>query len=237
MAEPNQIQKLLDQILRLRRSIRGAPAALRTELTVVLDFLEDMLGPTIRPADAARALGVSRPAMKRWLDLGEIASVTTPSGRREVPVSELIGILEELNAGQGEPGKRALADLIRERQRQSKQSVDIDRLLPSKRGRTHRAAELQSLAYHRLVAERLNEQVVEEARRKLERWIREGRVDPRWAARWQRLLAGSLDEIAETLSSDSQRARELRQTSPFAGVLTEQERRRLVAAVEERAKT
>jgi len=237
MAESTRTQKLLDQILRLRRSMRGAPAELRAELAVVLEFLEDTLGPTVRPAEAARALGISRPAMKRWLDLGEIASVTTPSGRREVPVSELVGLLEELNPGQGEPSKRALADLIRERQRRSEQSVDIDRLLPSKRGRTHRAAELQSLAYHRLVAERLNEQLIEEVRRRLERWIRDDRVDPRWATRWQSLLARSVEEIAKTISSDSKSARELRQTSPFAGVLTEQERRRLVGAVEERAKT
>jgi hypothetical protein len=175
--------------------------------------------------------------MKRWLDLGEVASVTTPSGRREVPVSELTGLLEELNRGQAEPRKRALADLIRERQRRSEQSVDVDRLLPSKRGRTHRPAELQSLAYHRLVAERLNEELIEEVRRRLERWKRDDRVDPRWAARWDRVLAGSADEIAKAISSDSKNARELRQTSPFAGVLTEQERRRLVGAVEERAKT
>lgn len=217
--------------------MRSAPAELRTELAGVLEFLEETLGPTVRPADAARALGVSRPAMKRWLDLGEIASVTTPSGRREVPVSELVGLLEELNAGQREPGKRALADLIRERQRRSEQSVDIDRLLPSTRARTHREAELQSLAYHRLVAERLNEQFVEEARRRLARWIRDERVDPRWAARWHGVLAGSVEQIADAISSDSKSARELRQSSPFAGALNEQERRRLVAAVEERART
>jgi len=83
----------------------------------------------------------------------------------------------------------------------------------------------------------LNEQLIEEVRRRLERWIRDDRVDPRWATRWQSLLARSVEEIAKTISSDSKSARELRQTSPFAGVLTEQERRRLVGAVEERAKT
>jgi hypothetical protein len=44
-----------------------------------------------------------------------------------------------------------------------------------------------------------------------------------------------LPEVAKAISSDTARARELRQTSPFAGALTEQERRRLVQAVEERA--
>jgi len=48
------------------------------------------------------------------------------------------------------------------------------------------------------------------------------------------VLALPLPRIAKTISADTKRARELRQTSPFAGVLTEQERRRLLRAVEER---
>jgi hypothetical protein len=41
-------------------------------------------------------------------------------------------------------------------------------------------------------------------------------------------------EIQRVLRSDSKRARELRQTSPFVGVVTEQERRRIIETVEAR---
>jgi hypothetical protein len=43
--------------------------------------------------------------------------------------------------------------------------------------------------------------------------------------------------IADAISADSPRARELRQSSPLAGALTEQERQLLVKAVEDRAAT
>ena len=41
--------------------------------------------------------------------------------------------------------------------------------------------------------------------------------------------------IAKAISADTPRARELRQTSPFAGALNEHERKLLVEAVERRA--
>jgi hypothetical protein len=85
------------------------------------------------------------------------------------------------------------------------------------------------------VAERLDEHVVEEARRRLRRWRQNGRIDTRWADEWDRILSMPLRGIARAIGADSPRARALRQTSPFAGVLTEQERRRLARAVEERA--
>lgn len=86
-----------------------------------------------------------------------------------------------------------------------------------------------SLAYHRLLAERLTPDVVEEARARLRRWERADRIDPRWAREWHAVLGGSLNQIAQVIASDGGRARALRQTSPFAGMLTEHERRRLLA--------
>ena len=55
-----------------------------------------------------------------------------------------------------------------------------------------------------------------------------------WAMEWGRILEMPIYRIAKTISSDTPRARELRQTSPFAGVLSEQERRELGRAVENR---
>jgi hypothetical protein len=227
--------ELLTSVLRLRRAARNAAPELREEIVPVLEFLESLAGPTVRPADAARLLGISQPALKRWLDSGDISTVTTPRGRREIPLSELLDLLEELEQVREEAGSRPLTRMIRERRRRAEESIDLDRLLPRRHRRTHRVPELQALAYHRAIAERLDDQIVDEARRRLRRWSRAGRIDRRWSEVWERILALPLPEIRSAISADSKRARELRQTSPFAGILTEQERRRLVKAVEERA--
>src|SRR5712691_8699658 len=120
------------------------------------------------------------------------------------------------------------------RERRADESVDLQRLIPRRSRRTHRTAELQALAYHRLIAERLDDEIADGARTRLRRWRREGRIHPRWSGEWERVLALPLPEIKRAISADTKRARELRQTSPFAGMLTEQERRRLVKAVEDR---
>lgn len=52
----------------------------------------------------------------------------------------------------------------------------------------------------------------------------------RWLDEWEALLNGPLDRILEALTSRAPRARELRQNSPFAGVLTDQERQRVLSA-------
>lgn len=50
-----------------------------------------------------------------------------------------------------------------------------------------------------------------------------------WLREWQQLLDGPVEGVLEALTSRSPRARELRQNSPFAGVLTERERRDVLA--------
>lgn len=47
---------------------------------------------------------------------------------------------------------------------------------------------------------------------------------------WEALLDGPLETLLDTLVSSSSRAIELRQNSPFAGVLTERERAKALAA-------
>jgi hypothetical protein len=179
-------------------------------------------------------LGVSQPALKRWIDKGEISTVLTPQGRRQIPLSELVDLLNEVEQLREEGLARPLAAAIKEGNRQAAEAIDLDRLLPRRRPRTHRVPEVQSLAYHRAVAERLDEGVVDEARRRLRRWREDDRIHPRWADEWERILAMPLPQMAKAISADTAPARGLRQSSPFAGVLTEQERRRLLRAVEER---
>jgi excisionase family DNA binding protein len=225
----------VNQILRLRRAEQFADDEFRDDLRDVREFLENIVGPTVSRAEAARMLGISQTALDRWVRKGEISAVVTPRGRREIPLAELTGLLEEVDAVRHRGGKRPLAAVMRERQRRSSEVIDLDRLLPRLRRRGHRVAELQSLAYHRLIGERLDEPIVAEARRRLRRWRESGRIHPEWAAEWERVLRMPLSRIAKAIGADTKRARELRQTSPFAGVLTEQERKRLTRAVEERA--
>ena len=50
-----------------------------------------------------------------------------------------------------------------------------------------------------------------------------------WMREWARLLDGPLTELLAALTSPSPRSRELRQNSPFAGVLSDEERLRVLA--------
>src|SRR6266511_863623 len=225
------IQTWIENLRRLRRVRGQVDPRFQAELASIEESLEEAVGPTVRPADAARLLGLSEPALKRWLDSGEIAAVMTPRGRRELPLGELLDLLEEVEQARQIGVARPLTRVIRDRTRHAEETVDIDRLLPRRRRRTHRTAELQALAYHRLVAERLDEQLVDQARRRLDRWHRAGRIHPRWYQEWYRVVSRSIDDIGAAIGAETQEARQLRQTSPFAGALTEQERRLLTKAV------
>lgn len=230
---------LIAGIVRLRRAERAADDRVRAEIEPVLACLEDIIGPTVGRADAARLLGVSHTALDRWIEKGEIAAVLTPRGRREIPLSQLVDLIEQVESRQGEDDRHALARVIRERRRHA-EAIDEETFLPARRRaappRTHRISELHALAYHRLVARRLDERLVDDARKRLHRWRESGRIHPRWAAQWESVLTLPLPRIAKKIGADTEQARELRQTSPFAGALTEQERRRVLRAVEERVR-
>lgn len=58
-----------------------------------------------------------------------------------------------------------------------------------------------------------------------------------WLSQWAGLLEGPVEKVLEALTSPTPWAREMRQNSPFAGVLTPEERMRVLEAfkVEDRA--
>jgi hypothetical protein len=228
MARGRLTEEAIEGVLRLLRAERADPS-LRDQLSSVRGVLEDLVGPTVRPADGARLLGISQPALHKWLEKGEISSIRTREGRREIPLGEFVQLLDEVDRARVEGSQRPVGHVLRQRRRRSDE-IDITRLLPKARG--HRGAELQALAYHRVIAERLDDALVHEARRRLRRWLRDERIDPRWADEWERILALPLADIARRIAADTRKARELRQSSPFAGMLTPQERRRVSAAVQ-----
>jgi hypothetical protein len=49
-----------------------------------------------------------------------------------------------------------------------------------------------------------------------------------WLDEWSRVLDGPVDTVLATLTDPSPRGREMRQNSPFAGLLTDDERATIV---------
>ncbi len=90
----------------------------------------------------------------------------------------------------------------------------------------HRLAEERSVAYHRVIAERLRRQpeVLASARQRVQTWLASGTEAPFYALKWSEVLAGDLSSIASFLTERSELADELRQSSPFAGALDPRER-------------
>ena len=101
----------------------------------------------------------------------------------------------------------------------------------------HRLAELRSLAYHRAVVERLREDptLIDRARSRVEAWMRDPDRSPGHARAWRALLDRPLDELLAFMTEDSERARELRQSTPFAGFLSPRERWAIWSEVKRRA--
>ena len=82
-------------------------------------------------------------------------------------------------------------------------------------------AERTSLLLHDAVAERLSREpeLVEIVRRRVEGWIQDGSVSPPYAKAWKELLDEPLPRLLDALRERSERMHDLRQVSPFAGVL------------------
>jgi hypothetical protein len=92
----------------------------------------------------------------------------------------------------------------------------------------HGIAEARSLAYHRAIAERLasDPAVLERARARVHAWLG-AEPDAYFAREWAVILARPLRDIATFLTDSGEHARELRQSTPFAGELDPRERWRL----------
>jgi hypothetical protein len=103
-------------------------------------------------------------------------------------------------------------------------------------GGRHRLAEERSLALHGAVAARLGSDasVAERARTRIREWTARGAMAPEYGEAWLRLLDGPREELLAVLSGRDERARALRQASPFSFVLEPRERWRLWRLVGER---
>ncbi len=230
MASVSESVKLVDGIVRLRRAERIPQAA--ADIAPVRRELEARLGPTLSRSRAAHILGVSQTALDRWVAAKQIPIVLTPRGRREVPrqfVVELRGAIDELidEARHRHPLAAAL-EQRREAASKLGRFADPRGEIRSSKADAHRTAERRALLYHALLADRLDDRMVEDAGERIEQLSGAGRFHPRYAERWRALRVRPIAEIARAIAADSQEGRDLRQNSPFAGVLNEQERRRII---------
>jgi hypothetical protein len=217
--------ELLQNIARLRRAGRESPGS--RDIALVRVALERELGETVSRRLAARALGVSHTALDRWVKTGDLPVVYSPEGRVEVPVPALLDLYEAVQAERAAGPQRYVLAPTMTRRRQAAQDLQIEDS-SVREDSSHGRARARSLAYHRAVAQRLRKPMVAEAQHVLLRWREQGRIDERYADRWEQLLARPVPEIRRALVEESPDADDLRQNSPFAGVLSEPERRRIM---------
>jgi hypothetical protein len=94
----------------------------------------------------------------------------------------------------------------------------------------HSHIDARSLEMHRAIARKIRRapELIKRGDQTLQRWLAQSQESERAQdalLEWKRLLeTSSLDEVIEFISSDSQEAARMRQSSPFVGILTDAER-------------
>jgi hypothetical protein len=225
-------EELFDAVVRLRRAERNRPHD--PDLAAVRLMLETQLGETVSQRMAARLLGVDHKALARWIRAGDVPTVITPEGRTAVPVAALLRLHDDVNESRAH-GSRRRHHLEPSMQigRRRAEALQPDSLVDAGDALDggHTRAERRSLAYHRALAKQLRRRDIDDALHVLWSWRDLERIDPRYAEEWEEILARPMPEIRRTITEDSQRGRDLRQNSPFAGMLSEPERRRIVEEI------
>ena len=97
----------------------------------------------------------------------------------------------------------------------------------------HRLLDARSLAMHVLIADKISNdpRLLNIARENLVRWrARWPESPPAWFEQWQEIMSWQWPRIAALITEQSENAIRLRQSSPFAGVLDAEERKRIYEA-------
>jgi len=102
----------------------------------------------------------------------------------------------------------------------------------------HRSIDSRSRAFGQAIAEQLRKRpdLLNVAKRNIAVWEKTCSLAVRTTlSEWQEILDAPTDEVFKILCEDSEHAIRLRQSNPFAGVLTEQERLEILTRFESRA--
>jgi hypothetical protein len=97
----------------------------------------------------------------------------------------------------------------------------------------HRILDARSLAMHCKITQKIlrDPDLLNKARENLERWsAKSADPKPQYLHEWQEILKRPWPEIAQIITSMSEDANRLRSSSPFAGILTADERDQIYAA-------
>ena len=95
----------------------------------------------------------------------------------------------------------------------------------------HKLADERSRAYHKKIVSKLltNPRLWMIPKRNIQKWKRNMGDLPPALNEWERILTNfSREEILAILESDSEEAKRLRSSSPFTGILTEAERKKIL---------
>ncbi len=98
---------------------------------------------------------------------------------------------------------------------------------------THRILDARSLALHCKIAQKIlaNPQLLVIAKRNIKSWASKyAKTKPIYLQEWRKLLQRPTEEIASLITEQSEQAARLRQSSPFAGILTAAERKKIYEA-------
>jgi len=152
-------------------------------------------------------------------------------GSFQISVNSLLDLHDRLEESRQEgPEARHMEALMKE------DKAKADRMRPYRytsnedQESGHQRAENLGLAYHRAVAGRLTRTKIEEAKYRIYRWVRDGRLDSRYGDIWMEVLNQPVADIKRAITEEGSRGNDLRQNSPFAGMLTSGERQRLLKA-------
>jgi len=98
---------------------------------------------------------------------------------------------------------------------------------------SHRLLEARSLAMHAVIARKIERDptLLAIAHRNIERWSARWKDrPPAWLKEWQQVLKRPWQHVAAVITEPSEHGARVRQSSPFAGVLTNEERWRIYEA-------
>ena len=97
----------------------------------------------------------------------------------------------------------------------------------------HQILDARSLALHCRIAQKIERDpaLLDTARDNLDRWIRKsGRTAPPYLLEWKEILSQPWPRVAKLITAMNEESTRLRSSSPFAGILTDEEREQIYEA-------